>query len=156
MDNKEILYSFEHDLLPKWFFETKKEFLGVICTQPQALHSILTELFARNGKENPYGPESFKVEPEQVREDIVMVKISFPKPPAAPLCISTIVIFDKTFEKVSYFCIEKGDDATGGFPVVCSWEADGRHINYGPESHDPDDCALKCVNIHMERYYKDC
>ena len=152
MDLKEVLYSFEHDLMPKWFFEEKKNFIGVVAQQPQVLHSMLGELCRRSGQENPFSPNEFGVEPAQLNENVAMLNIRLPKPPAAPLCLKTVVIFDKTFEKVCYFCIEKGDDATGGFPVVCSWEADGTHVNYGPESHDLDECVLKCVSIYMERF----
>ena len=153
MDHKQMLYNFEHGLLPKWFYEEKRDFIGLIAQQPQALYSILSELYTRSEMDNPFTPDEFRVEPEQLNEDVAMLKIRFPKPPAAPLCISAVVVFDKTFEKVCYYSIEKGDEVTGGFPVVCSWEADGTHVNYGAESHDEDECLVKCVSLYMERFF---
>ena len=154
MDLKEVLYSYEHKLLPEWFHEDPKEFIGVVATQPSALYNIISELCARSGQENPFKPGEFSVEPNQVSEDVALLRIRFPKPPAAPLCISSIIIFDKSFEKLAYYTIEKGDEPSGGFPQVCGWEKDGTHINYGSESHDADECMIKCITLYMERFFE--
>ena len=154
MTVNEILYSFEHDLLPKSFFDDdRKTFIGVLAQQPNALYEIASELFRRNGQENPFSPGQFSVEPTMINPEVAMLKLKFPKPPVPPLCSMSLVFFDRTFEKISYFCMEKANDSWESFPEICSWEADGTHVNYGNESPDPDEQILKCVGIHMERYY---
>ena len=155
MAAKEILYSFEHELLPEAFFNDRQGFLSMLLQGPNELHSIIDNLFKLSGQENPFSPSEFGVEPNMVNADVASLKLKFPKPPEAPLCLASYVFFDRTFEKVSYFCIEKGDEASGGFPNVCRWEEDGTHVTYGSESYDPDEQFIRCVNIHMERYYKE-
>ncbi|MBR0131180.1 MAG: hypothetical protein IJM08_07730 [Firmicutes bacterium] len=154
MDLKEVLYSFEHKLLPEWFYGNPKEFAGVLATQPGALYSIIAEICSRAGVENTFVPREFSVEPDQISSDVAAIRIKFPKPPESPLCLSSVAFFDKTFEKVCYFTIEMGDETSAGFPVICSWEKNGEHINYGSESHDLDECLVKCVNQYMERFFE--
>ena len=155
MSAKKILYSFEHELLPEAFFNDKQGFLSLLLQDPDQLYEIIDGLFSRSGIENPFNPSEFSVEPSMANENVAVLKLKFPKPPEAPLCLASYIFFDRTFEKVSYFCIEKGDEASGGFPNICRWEPDGTHVSYGSESHDPDEQFIKCVNIHLERYYKE-
>lgn len=153
MTTKEILYSLEHDLLPKSFFDDRKTFAGVLAQDPGALYEIASELFRRNGQDNPFSRGEFSVEPNMINSEVAMLRLRFPKPPEAPLCSTAFIFFDRTFEKISYFCIEKGNEFTGGFPNVCEWQADGTHVAYGSQSPDPDEQMMKCVEIHLERYY---
>ena len=153
MTVNEILYSLEHDLIPKAVFEDTKTFIGVLAQKPDALYEFANELFRRDGQENPFGPGQFTVEPNMINPDVAMLKLKFPKPPVPPLCSMALIFFDRTFKKVSCFCMEKANDSWGNFPEICSWEADGTHVNYGNESPDPDEQVLKCLGIHMERYY---
>ena len=153
MTTNEILYSLEHDLLPKAVFDDTRTMVGVLAQDPGALYEFASELFKRNGQDNPFSPGEFTVEPSMINPDVAMLKLRFPKPQVAPLCSMSLIFFDRTFRKVSYLCMEKANDSWGSFPQICSWEADGQHVSYGNESQDPDEQILKCVNIHLERYY---
>jgi len=153
MTLNEILYSLEHDILPRSFYDDKKTFIGLMASSPVAIYEIINELFKRNGQDNPFRPGDFSVEPTMINDQVAMLKLKFPNPPASPLCHRSFVFFDKSFEKTMYFCMEKGDEISGGFPVICSWEPDGSHVSYGSESPDEDEQMVRCAGIYLERWF---
>ena len=43
MNNEQVMHHFEGVLLPAWFYESPKEFLGVLAENSGALHEISSE-----------------------------------------------------------------------------------------------------------------
>ena len=149
MTVQQVLYHFQHRLLPMWFYDSPKEFAGVLSEKDTALFEILSELLARGEAENTFRPGEFRVEPVEVNEDTMAIKIKYPKPADAPLCFGAFCFFNKGFDKLRFFTIEKGEDIEGGFPVLGSWDADGAHSNYGKVSPDPDEQLVECIDKYL-------
>ena len=149
MTTNQVLYQFEHQLLPRWFYDEPKEFIGVLCESPSALFEILSELFRRGGAENPYKAGDFKVEPGEVNENVMMLRIDYPKPQGEQLCHSAICIFNKGFDRLMFFTIEKGIDLDAGFPIHAAWTPEGEHFNYGKVSPDKEEQLFECVSVYM-------
>ena len=149
MTVQQVLYHFQHRLLPMWFYDSPKEFVGVLSEKDTALFEILSELLARGEVENTFRAGEFKAEPVEVSDDAMALRIKYPKPKDAPLCFGAICFFNKDFDKLAFYTIEKGEDLEGGFPVLCSWDEDGSHSNYGKVSPDPDEQLVECVDNYL-------
>lgn len=132
-----------------WFYDSPKEFVGVLSEKDTALFEILSELLARGEVENTFRAGEFKAEPVEVSDDAMALRIKYPKPQDAPLCFGAICFFNKDFDKLAFYTIEKGEDLEGGFPVLCSWDEDGSHSNYGKVSPDPDEQLVECVDNYL-------
>lgn len=153
MNSHQIRYMFEHKLLPHWFFENKDQFVGTILGDKAVLYRIISDIFQKEKVENPYSQEQFDMEAAKVTEDVMMMKLIFPEPEDETLCYCSYLFFDKAFEKLSYFCIERGNSEGGMAPFVCSWGEDGMHSNYGNCSFEDQEDFYKCADLHMEREY---
>lgn len=153
MNRHKIRYMFEHRLLPHWFFENKLSFIGMLLREKEILYRILNDIFEKEEEENPYTVDMFKVSSLKIADEIMMVKISFPEPEEEPLCYCSYLFFDKAFEKLGYFCIEKGNEEGGRCPFVCSWTREGAHRNYGQCSFENNGDFLRCSDIYMEEMH---
>lgn len=154
MDRHGIRYIYEHKLLPDWFFKDKSQFIGMLLHDKSILLGIIEEMFEKEELQNPYQEDEFKIDATKIEEDIFMLKIIFPEPEEEPLCYCAYLFFDNEFEKTSYFCIEKGNDAGNNIPFVCSWTTDGCHHNYGGCTFENYGDFLKCAEIHLQNHYK--
>ena len=131
MDRHGIRYIFEHRLLPKWFFEDKMQFVGLLLHKKDILFNVISDMFEKEEVTNPYSLESFDVTAIKITDDVFMLRIGFPEPEEEPLCYCAYLFFDENFEKTSYFCIEKGNEESREYPFVCSWTPDAMHYNHG-------------------------
>lgn len=152
MDRHGIRYYFEHRLLPGWFFEHKEEFVGLILHDKTILFEMINDIFTDEKVSNPYKKEDFDVIASKVTDEVKMLKIIFPEPEEEPLCYCSYIFFDDEFEKISYFCIEKGNEASDNMPFVCSWSEDVIHSNHGNCTFEEYNDFIRCAEIHMKKY----
>lgn len=153
MNRHDVRYAFEHRILPQWFFEEKSRFVGLFLSDKHMLFRVINDIFKKEKIDNPYEDDNFKIEASRITEDIMMLIFTFPKPEEEPLCYCSYLFFDKEFEKLSYFCIEKGNPEGDNYPFVCSWTSDGSHLNHGNCTFEDHNDLLRCAEIHMKRYY---
>ena len=153
MDRHGIRYMFEHRLLPQWFFEEQMKFVGLLLHEKETLFHAISNIYEKEKVENPYSSEDIDVSAAKITDDVLMLRIGFPEPEEEPLCYCAYLFFDESFEKVSYFCIERGDTESDDDPFVCSWTPDGVHRNHGHCSLEDDNDLVRCADIHMKREY---
>ncbi len=153
MNLHNVRYIFEHHMLPQWFFENKMGLVGGILKDKTILFKIIDDIFKQEQVENPYEPEQFDAQSGRIAEDVFFMKITFPTPEDEPLCYCSYMFFDEEFEKISYFCIEKGNSFGEELPFVCSWTSDGAHLNHGNCTFEENDDFLRCASLHMNRFY---
>ena len=149
MTVQQVLYHFQHRLLPMWFYDSPKEFAGVLSEKPEALYEIFSTLLAQGGVENTFHAGEFKAEPVDVSEDVMAIRIKFPKPVDTLLCHGALAFFNKGFDKLSFYTVEVGEDIEGGFPVLGAWDSDGTHYTYGKVSPDPEEQIAECVEKYL-------
>jgi len=149
----QIRYVFEHRLLPQLFFENNAQFVGMVLKDKAVLFRIIDDIFQKEDVENPYTEEQFDIETAKIAEGVMMMKIILPEPEDEPLCYCCYLFFDNNFEKLSFFCIEKGNEIGQMYPFVCSWTSGGAHNNHGNCSFENHGDFLRCADIHMEREY---
>ncbi|RKM56743.1 hypothetical protein D6856_14700 [Butyrivibrio sp. XB500-5] len=152
MDRHGVRYVFEHRVLPNWFYEDKEQFIGILINDKSVLFRVINDIFEKEEVANPYSEDDFDVITAKVTEDVFMVKINFPEPEEEPLCYCSYLFFDKEFEKINYFCIEKGNEASDNYPYVCSWGESG-HSNYGNCTFDEHNDYLMCADLYMRNTY---
>ena len=149
MTVQQVLYHFQHRLLPMWFYDSPKEFAGVLSEKPEALYEIFSTLMEQGGVENTFRAGEFKAEPLEISDTVTAIRIKYPKPQDEPLCFGALAFFNKDFDKLHFFTMEKGEDIEGIFPVLCSWDSNGEHFSHGTVSLDPDEQLLECVNMYI-------
>lgn len=152
MENYRIRYAFEHKLIPHYFYEQAANFIGTLLNDREVLFRIIDDMYEQEGVDNPYTSEQFQMKGVRISDEVMMLKITFPEPDQEPFCYCSYLFFDSTFEKLGYYCIERGTEATS-LPYVCSWSADGVHHNYGNCTLDNDEAMLMCADMFMEREF---
>ena len=152
MNRHDVRYLFEHKLLPGWFFKDGEQFIGAVINDKHILFRIISGVFKDEKVDNPYSDEDFRVTGSKIKEDLTMLKFTFPEPEEEPLCYCSYLFFDKEFQKISYFCIEKGNELSDDMPFVCSWTEDGTHLNHGNCTFEDNNDLLTCLDIHMKRF----
>ena len=149
MDRHGIRYTFEHRLLPQWFFEDKERFVAVLLKDKGLLFDVINEIFQKENVKNPYTPDQFDIEPARLTDELLMVKIIFPEPEEEPLCYCSYLFFDLAFENPAFFCIEKGNAYSDDRPFVCSWTKEGVHQNHGNCTFEGHNDFSRCVEVFM-------
>ena len=153
MDRHAVRYTFEHRLLPHWFLEDKARFVGAIFHDKNILFRVIDDIFKEEEIVNPYTEDQFDVIPAKITDDVMMLKIVFPEPEEEPLCYCSYLFFDEDFEKIIYFCIEKGNDEGDNYPFVCSWSKEGGHYNYGNCTFEDQNDFHRCIDLYMKNIY---
>ena len=153
MDRHGVRYQFEHRFLPEMFFEDKAQFIGIVLKDKNILFRVIDEIFTKGEVPNPYSEDDFTIDAARIAEHVLMLKISFPEPEEEPLCYCSYLFFDDEFEKLGYFCIEKGNEESNSYPFVCSWTPEGTHVNHGNCTFEDNNDFLRCADIFMEKEF---
>ncbi len=146
---------FEHRLLPQWFFEETEKLVGLVLQNKGILYQIIDDIFAKEKVKNPYSASQFDMETAKLTDEVMMLKLTFPMPEEEPLCYCSYLFFNKGFEKLGFFCIEKGN-ALGNAkeePFVCAWTQERSHVNYGTCTFENQNDFLRCADIYMEEEF---
>ena len=137
-------YLVEHVILPKNFYEYKIDFIYVmIKSAGEYVYDIMKDILENDGGKMPYSKDDYNIRfirmDEEAEKGDYILLIEFPSPEREPLCIRAICIFDLDirnntgFEKYCYFTVEKGN-GEGALPMLCAWNEDGSHSNFGEVS----------------------
>lgn len=120
------IYYFQHQLLPKWTFNSEGEFFSDLHSgEIQFLEAVATDIVSSD-----YARElSVNV------VDSHTVLITFPEPKTFPHCYYALVIQRESgYEYITYEkTMTLGDDAVVG--VVGGWSAQGTHQNLGARTY---------------------
>lgn len=119
-----------------------------ILTTSEILFNVISDLFEKEEVTNPHSLENFDVIAAKITDDVLMLRIRFPEPEEEPLCYCSYFLFDENFEKISYFCIGKGNAESGGYPFVCSLTPVEVHHNHDNGSFDDYNDFIRCAYIH--------
>lgn len=137
----ELRYYFEHELLPRYFFEYTVPFLEEIFeaytedteSNQNPLFDIIFEMAQEQEIDFPYNQEQYKAEIVGLNEDEVMIRIRLPEPEETILCSDIYLLFSiEDLSKKRYFTIELLErKKRRNYYCLCEWEEDGSHANYG-------------------------
>jgi hypothetical protein len=154
MEEYKVRYAFEHRLLPQWFFKDKEKVVLGLLHDKKVLYRIISEMYQEQGMEIPYSEDQFKVEAGKLTQEVMSLRFVFPEPEIEPLCYCSYCFFDKDFEKIGYYSIEKGGMLTGEPEAfACEVMPDGGHSNLGSCSPEGVEGYFRCVKSHMQEKY---
>lgn len=143
-----VLYTLEHRLLPQWFYKDKRVFVDAVVADPTMIYRIVSDMLSKEGEENPYAEDAFSSMRYKLTDDVLALKISFPKPEMEPLCFCSYLVFDKECERLVYFTIEKTAEPDAE-AMVCSWNKENQHISLGACSFKEYGDLRKCADIYL-------
>lgn len=102
---------FEHDFLPKRFYEKKTEFLNELIERKEEFIDELYEECYENKRMYPYLTEEFAVTALKVSDSVNVVSVEMPKRALVEkTCHRLYLIEDSSNDKCAYFCIQKESD----------------------------------------------
>ena len=144
----DIRYFFEHQLLPRAFFEDRALLITVLVKEKDFLYKMVQEVFEKEGAECPYRPEEFRAEPLKISKDVLLLKLTYPEPESEPLCYGSYLLFDTAFENPAFFCLERGA-RRDEMPFLCRWDESGNHLNYGRCSTEHGEALARCLELYL-------
>ena len=135
----DIRYYFEHRLLPGELYENTDQLIGFL--RRNGIYALWASFTESNGFDTVYPEDAFGIAefPQEDGTDVIM--LALPKPESAPLCSRVYLCWNPETGKTGYYTVEL-DDFFGEAWFLCSWSADGVHLDYGavsplPDSEDP-------------------
>lgn len=152
MELKDIKYMFEHQLLPSWYYKDKGNFVAALVQEDSTLlFHIMGEICEKEHVRMPYTADMYSFELYGISEDVMLLRQSMPEPSDEPLCFRVYFMFDRQFEKMGYYTVEKGQ---GDDLYLCGWDAEGNHANYGgcPDGERPE--TDRIIDIYMGHFRK--
>ena len=107
---------------------------------------LMNDLIKGQNLSYPYTERNYAILPQIVSADaglpeFALVEIRMPKPEGMPLCSRVYICHDNKFENIRYYTLEISFDTSY---VLCGWEEDGAHINYG---NVPDADSERCKKV---------
>lgn len=148
-----VLYTLEHRLIPQWFYKDQRAFIDAVVADPTMIYRIVTDLLKQENEENTFSEEDFASMRYKFTEKVLALKISFPEPEMEPLCHCAYLVFDKDCNKIMYFTIEKTSEPDVE-AVVCTWDKDSKHMNFGPCTFEEYGDLRKCAEIYFKIKYE--
>ncbi|MBQ7503597.1 hypothetical protein IJT93_12950 [bacterium] len=147
-----ILYEYEHRLIPRLFYRDGLSFMNNLIENGNALpYSLLSFLFKERKTDNPYSESDIEVETAEVCDEYTSVRLVYPNPQTEPLCFCCYLFADADGEKLRCYTVEKSSSLFDGTEeqMLCGWDENMRHQNYGTVSADNNEIYKKCVEIFM-------
>jgi hypothetical protein len=140
-------YYFEHDLLPRFFFENGLDFMGAIANkEDNVLNKVFLDILEKSNLDNLYGDNPIQIEPFAVK-DIYIAHLTFPNPEDEPLCYETFMIYNIETNICGFYCIEKGSKENQRF--LCEWTKETQHLNYGVCSNDTEEVIIDILKLFL-------
>lgn len=148
---KDILYLFEHKLIPSVFYQKQDVFIKAVLSNKELLYQILNDMFIENEIENPYTPEDVPISVIKLHDTLFVLKITYPEPEEVPLCYCSYIFFTPEFNHLAYFCVEKGE----GHAFLCRWTQEESHEKFGEVAMDEQGQILQGLNIYLDMREKE-
>lgn len=157
---EKYLYTLEHRALPAVLFAQTQDTIGTILqSQGACFTAWMQSIQADMGEENPvpYQETEFTIQPFAVSSkqggepDIGIIQVNLPQAEGCTLCPRIYICHDTELLRPKYYTIE--NDATG-FHVMCGWDKDNNHFNYGPAGDSEKDEFYKILGMYM-RFLQD-
>lgn len=144
-------YALEHKILPDLLHSDRgKAFLMTLVQKKEA---FLADLFSIAGEDgaSPYTKKDFQVLPvrfpgDETSPEVAMIAIRMPPAEAPTQCSYILICHDMKLENIEYYTKEA---SFGSLSMLCSWSADGAHLNYGTAPEDPQELLDKVLGLYQ-------
>ena len=121
-------YFFEHNMLPNEFFQNTEQLVSFL--KKNGIYTLWQNFANSNGFDPFFSEEEFGFQelPQEDGADILL--LTLPMPDRSPLCCRIYLCLNPQGEAAGYYTIEY-DNYFGDKWFMCSWEKDGKHMDYG-------------------------
>ena len=153
MDHRTILFELEHDFLLKFFYELKEKFIEVFLRSERYLYDAFCWMCEEDKIHNPYKKEEFNVVIHKLSDEVCALEFTFPEPERTRFCYRAYMFYDMNFERLDYFCIEKGYELGITEPLLCGFSPDHFHFRYRYGTLDTIESLKQCYEIFLRNWY---
>ena len=150
-------YDLEHKLLPQFLFsDTGPELISTLLKERGKFFvDALTIIGKEYGVSCPYKEDEYVFKPQIIVAhenvpEIVFLSIDMPTPEFATLCARIYICFDSSLSNIRYYTVEK---SFPDFQMLCGWDEDSIHANYGRAPESDEDLFSKIYELYCE-YWK--
>ena len=121
-------YHFEHNVLPRYFYEDPANMLDVL--KEKGIYLLWQALADENGVEYPYQEADYELRWYDLEDGATALLITMPAPEVSPQCFRAYMIYNPSTGAAGYYTVEY-DNMLGDAAFLCGWSPDGTHTNYG-------------------------
>ena len=128
-----ILYEFEHRLLPTWSYRSDQFYNDLInIGEKKTLYTAAKNVYDSQKMEFPFTEEDFGGFHVRLDVDTVVALLRLPQPQETPLCYCAFIYMDVNTNRIAYYTLEKGTDPVDGrdMQFLCGWDSEGNHKQY--------------------------
>lgn len=125
---KQARYYFEHNALPRYFYEDPANMLDVLGRV--GVYRLWCSLADENGVDYPYQAEDFTENRYVTDGGATLLQIVMPKPEDKPLCFRIYLAYDPETGKAGYYTAEY-ENLLGDDCFICGWTEAHDHVNFG-------------------------
>ena len=133
MKNTDILYEFQHIMLPYYLNTNGPVTVHDFCTYKDEFYFKLLEyLYSRYNLDCPYTKDDCHVGILSLEPDLLVVELIGLDESAETLCHTSFIFYNVKTKELRYFCTEVGFSLLDGHKIyyLCEWDKSGKHINY--------------------------
>ena len=127
----EVRYAFEHNMLPRYFYDDPQNMLGFLAQSD--LYTLWESVATENGVDVCYAREDYVAHTYTYDGDITLLQIELPEPDANLLCYRIYFLYNAGTGEAGYYTVES-DSFLPGTGIVCMWTKDREHLNYAASS----------------------
>lgn len=132
MSLKRTRYYFEHELLPRVFFEKKGEFINMLQEYGGRLLYRMMLWECEEAKVScKYIEQEYRCTVRKMENGWGMLCMKFPRAKKPCMCPLAFCIFGEGYSWVRYFMVESGRLGARRVFFLCEWNPQRYHYNYG-------------------------
>lgn len=131
----QLRYYFEHNALPRYFYEDPANTMDVLAEV--GAFTLFASLGDENGIAYDYTEADFGQNLYAAADGTRVLQLDLPRPEVSPQCFRLYMFYNPDTQAAAYYTIEY-ENLLGESAMLCGWDADGTHRNYGGADVPPE------------------
>ena len=145
-DMKQARYFFEHQFLPKVFYENRQGVPVGIKKNPDVIHLNWENILKNYNLEDPFPQDAWKTQMFEIDPHLACIRLLCPEAVNETDCCWIFMLFRYDFTKMYYFTVEKGGFLGAG-PYLCGWNPELKHILFGQCEPDREKALDRAIEL---------
>lgn len=130
----DALYQFEHVNFRSLFYHACDQFVLGLLNEDNLAFKVYSKACGNLNKPIEYQPNQFILSAFINSKHEIIFKLLLPEPKNMSLCFMIYIIVDSNGLPINYLTLEK--DLGSNPPMLCGWDKNGKHLNYGSRTLD--------------------
>ena len=145
-DIAQARYFFEHQFLPKVFYENRQGVPVGVKKNPDVIHLNWENILKKYDLSDPYPSEAWKTEMFEIDPHLACLRLLCPEPEKETFCYWIYMLFRYDFSKLYYFTVEKGGFLDSG-PFLCGWNPELKHVMFCGVEKDREKALDRAIEL---------